>query len=98
MGHDADWSHRYINETENKQAESPGSGLERSDQLQGYAAAAVATHVNYINAASCLYARISTPPTPPPSLPMFPLTLCSTWHTIFNLDVQVVMTPGQTTE
>lgn len=66
MGHDADWSHRYINETENKQAESPGSGLERSDQLQGYAAAAVATHVNYINAASCLYARISTAPTPPP--------------------------------
>lgn len=38
------------------------------------------------------------PPNPPPSLPMFPLTLCSTWHTIFNLDVQVVMTPGQTTE
>lgn len=82
MGHDADWSHRYINETENKQAESPGSGLERSDQLQGYAAAAVATHVNYINAASCLYARISTPPTPPLASHVSPDTLLDVAHDI----------------
>lgn len=84
MGHGTDWSHRYINETENKQAKSPGSGLERSDQLQGYAAAAVASHVNYINAASCLYASIRTAPTSPPSLASYvsPDTLLDVAHNI----------------
>lgn len=45
------------------QSESPGLGLVSSDQLQGCvaaAAAAAATHVNYINAASCLCASIGT--------------------------------------
>lgn len=51
----------YINVTQNKQGKSPGPGLERSDQLQGCAAAAAAAaHVNYINAASCLRASIGT--------------------------------------
>jgi len=36
MGHVTDESHRSINATQNKQAESLGLGLPRSDQLRGY--------------------------------------------------------------